>query len=224
MSDNKLKVAGSFVEVRPKTRLFALASSEPWRSRIMAVLRLLGFRDEQWVRVVMNRETLKLVEAIQPAQLDVLEISGSLWKNRCPFKSYTQYFYPAFDMCADRSERQFDLIVAEQVFEHLLWPYRAVRNVHEMLRPGGYFLVTVPFLIRMHGYPTDCSRWTETGLKHLLAECGFDLETIVTNSWGNASCVKSNLWIWQRYHPLLHSLRNERDFPVNVWALARKLS
>ena len=66
----------------------------------------------------------------------------------------------------------FDLIIAEQVFEHLLWPYRAARNVHRMLRPGGSFLITTPFLVKIHPVPNDCSRWTETGMKHLLAEAG----------------------------------------------------
>jgi hypothetical protein len=38
-----------------------------------------------------------------------------------------------------------DIIIAEQVFEHLLWPYRAVRNVFQMLTPNGALLVTTHF-------------------------------------------------------------------------------
>ena len=119
----------------------------------------------------------------------------------------------------------FDLIIAEQVWEHLLWPYRAGRHVLEMLRPGGYFLVTTPFLIRVHDWPVDCSRWTELGMKHFLAEVGFPIETIRTGSWGNRQVVKFNLRHRPesvRYLPWWHSLKNNPLTPYHVWTLARK--
>jgi SAM-dependent methyltransferase len=216
------EVVGSFSERTWNTRFATFLSAPTVRPRVMAIAKLLGFRDEQWIRVVMNRETLKLVLQLPTRNLDVAEISGCFWRDRCPFKSYTTLDYPEFDICSESTERKFDLVIAEQVFEHVLWPYRGAKNVFDMLRPGGHFLITLPFLIRIHGYPTDCSRWTEVGLRHFLAECGFPLDEIVTGSWGNTSCVRSNLWVWKRYHPLLHSLRNERDFPMNVWALARR--
>jgi hypothetical protein len=91
-----------------------------------------------------------------------------------------------------------------------------------MLRPGGTLVVTTPFLIRVHPSPFDCSRWTELGLKYLLAEAGFDLSRITTGSWGNRACVRSNFVDWRGWNPILHSLRNEPDFPVHVWAFAKK--
>jgi hypothetical protein len=103
-----------------------------------------------------------------------------------------------------------------------LWPYRAGRNVYQMLNPGGYVLVTTPFLIRIHDQPVDCSRWTELGLKHLLAECGFPMKNIRTGSWGNRACVIANFTEWPHYAPQQHSLDNEPNFPLVVWALAQK--
>jgi hypothetical protein len=117
--------------------------------------------------------------------------------------------------------KEFDIIIAEQVFEHLLWPYRAVVNVHQMLNSGGVFLITTPFLIKIHNYPVDCSRWSELGLKHLLAEGGFEIDKITTGSWGNRACVRGNWLGWQPYIKWIHSLKNEPEFPVTVWALAR---
>ncbi len=171
----------------------------------------------------MDRETLKLVQSVQPSQLSVLEISGDAWRHREQFKTYRAVHYPEFDICASTLSEQFDLIIAEQVFEHLQWPYRAGKHVYQMLRPGGYFLITTPFLIRIHNVPQDCSRWTETGIRYFLAECGFDLERIRTGSWGNRACVRANFSRWARYRRwLLHSLRDEPDFPVSVWAFAQK--
>ena len=177
---------------------------------------------EMWSRIVMNRETLKLIEARSPETKKVLEISGNSWKNRCKFKEYKDLHWPEYDICATALGERFDLIIAEQVFEHLLWPYRAGRHVYEMLNPGGLFLITTPFLVRIHENPVDCSRWTPLGMRHFLAECGFPFEKIFVDSWGNRSCVKANLEGWPGYHPLFHSLANEREYPISVWALAVK--
>jgi len=178
---------------------------------------------EQWLRIVMNRETEKLVQSLDPGTLKVLEISGDFWNRPGLFREYRSVQYPDFDICSERLDETFDLIIAEQVFEHLLWPYRAGKNVYAMLRAGGCFLITTPFLVRIHNHPTDCSRWTETGIKYFLSECGFPLESIRTGSWGNRACIKANLGRrWQIYVPWWHSLRNEPEFPGVVWALAQK--
>jgi SAM-dependent methyltransferase len=153
--------------------------------------------------------------------MSALEISGSHWAN-AGFASFRSVEYPNFDICSQRLPDTFDMIIAEQVFEHLLWPYRAGRNVFAMLRPGGYFLITTPFLYRVHEFPVDCSRWTELGLKYFLAECGFQLECIRAASWGNRQCVKAFLRDYIMYRPLVHSLKNEPGFPIVVWAIAQR--
>ena len=178
--------------------------------------------NEDWCRVVMNRETRRIVKSLHPEELNVLEISGNTWGNWESFKSYKSLKYPDFDICESYLEETFDLIIAEQIFEHLLWPYRAGKNIYRMLNSKGYFLITTPFLIRIHDYPTDCSRWTETGIKYLLAECGFNLESIQTGAWGNRACVVANFARWELYNPSIHSLANEPDFPLVVWAIAQK--
>ena len=169
----------------------------------------------------MRKSCCSIVEQLLPEELSVLEISGDYFRNMC-FKSNRAVHFPDFDLCAGILPETFDLIIAEQVFEHLLWPYRAARNVYQMLAPGGYFLLSTPFLVRIHKYPTDCTRWTEVGLKYFLAECGFPLEHIRTYSWGNRACIKANFAEWVRFRRNIHSLANEPEFPYHVWALARK--
>jgi hypothetical protein len=83
----------------------------------------------------MNRETRNLVQALQPPTLKALEISGDKWGKLETFKEYKAVHYPDFDLCASALEETFDLIIAEQVFEHLLCR-RAGRNVYKMLRPA----------------------------------------------------------------------------------------
>jgi SAM-dependent methyltransferase len=192
------------------------------RDRLRAMLNKLGFDTTDWVRVVMYRRCFEFIQTLGPDMLDVLEISaGPQWKRAFRFRSFTETHFPEFDVCSQTLERQYDLIIADQVFEHLPWPYRAGRNVFKMLRPGGTFIVATPFLLRVHKVPIDCSRWTEQGLSYLLQECGFPQDGIRTDSWGNRACLIANLKKWRRYG-WYRSLANEPDYPLVVWAFARK--
>ena len=138
------------------------------------------------------------------------------------FRSYRDVHYPEFDLSAPAIDRRYDIVIAEQVLEHILRPYAAGRALLDLVNPGGYCLITTPFLIKVHYGPEDCTRWTATGLKYFLAECGFPLERIQVGAWGNRACAITNLYRFVAYRPRVHSLKNEPDFPVAVWALAQK--
>ncbi|MBM0204185.1 methyltransferase domain-containing protein [Micromonospora sp. STR1s_5] len=202
--------------------LSRLTSSPDRRARIRSALKAVGFDTTDWVRVVMYRRCFEFIRSLGPHELDALEIAaGPQWVRELTFRSYTPTQYPHFDICDDVLDRRFDVIIADQVFEHLKSPRRAAQNVYEMLKLGGHFVITTPFLIRVHESPIDCSRWTETGLSYLLQEAGFLESDIVTESWGNRACVAANFSRWPKYG-WGRSLRNEPNFPVMVWAYARK--
>lgn len=177
---------------------------------------------QQWLRVVMNNEVDRLVGSLPVSQLSAFEISGSRLKN-AGFKNYRIGDYPEFDICKDVLDEKFDVIFAEQVFEHLLYPHRAATNVYKMLKPGGCFIVSTPFLVRFHPQPEDCTRWTEVGMRHFLEDCGFPRDGIRTGSWGNRSCAIGNLFFWLPYFPILCSLKNDPYYPVVVWAVAKRI-
>lgn len=176
---------------------------------------------KQWCRVVMDQSTEELIRKIDTGRMSVLEISGSKWKD-FGFRDYCNAFFPAFDICREVMDRKFDLIIAEQVFEHIRKPHQAGVNVYNMLNPGGYFLITTPFLIRIHPSPDDCTRWSKTGIRYFLEECGFELDDIDSYAWGNRRCINANFVDWIPYNRKKHSLKNEENFPIVVWALARK--
>jgi len=216
---------------RPVGLRSRLTSAFRWRWQwvvLPRVKRLLGIKNQQWARVVMDRVVDQFVLHTLPHRsLRVLEISGmpdSKWRE-VDFASYRVTTFPDYDVCgAPLAEGPWDLIIAEQVLEHVERPWAAVRNVHSMLTPGGYFVVSTPFLIRVHGFPGDHSRWTEQGLRQLLVEGGFDDANITTNAWGNRACVRANFMNFREWIPWWHSLRNEPNFPVVVWAFARRAS
>ncbi|ACL55890.1 class I SAM-dependent methyltransferase [Methylobacterium nodulans] len=185
-------------------------------------LERVGFGTTDWVREVMYEECFAYLNRLGPQNLEVLEISaGPQWRQNFSFRSYAETQFPEFDICSQALPRTFDVIIADQVFEHLPWPYRAVKNVHAMLRPGGVFIIATPFLVRVHNVPIDCNRWTETGLSHLLQEGGFLPSNIETRSWGNRACVVGNFKRWRK-RGFFGSRCNEANFPVMVWAYARR--
>ena len=178
-----------------------------------------------WCRVVMNRETLKFVQSLPCTGIDVFEISGDGWNDqRFGFRTYRNAYYPEHDICnAPVGSEICDLVILEQVLEHVRFPDRALRHSLQMLRPGGWVLVTTPFLLRFHPQPLDLYRWTADGLKVLLEEAGF--QDVVTDSWGNRDCLFADMTPgpdWTYFDPERHSLANEPQFPIVVWGYARK--
>lgn len=181
-------------------------------------------------RVVMNKTSRRWLRGLDLQNMDVAEVSGKFGR-RFNFKSYTRFRYPEYDVCAgpyhgaDGAPLDFDLILANQVWEHLDRPYTATRNVLKMLRPGGYFWVAVPFYIPYHGDPVDNSRWTARGLKNLLIEAGFSPDAIKARQWGNRAAAARNLepeWP-PAYDPDTDDLTNDPGFPICAWALAQKV-
>ena len=202
--------------------LNAVRSRPALKEKLRRLLPSIGYDPTDWVRVVMYQECFEFIRKLGPDRLDALEISaGPNWKRELRFKSYLGTEYPGFDICSDVLLQSFDLIIADQVFEHLKWPYRAGRNAFAMLRPGGHFVISTPFLLRLHKSPIDCSRWTEDGLSYLLQECGFPADHIKTGSWGNRACVTGNLRVWRK-RGFTGSLANDSDLPVMVWAFAQR--
>lgn len=179
-------------------------------------------------RVVMQKASRDWITSLGPEGLDVLELSGK-WGETFPFRSYTALNRWKFDPCKgpmlgeDGKVTRFDLILANQVWEHLDRPYAATRSIYRMLRKDGWFWVAVPFFAPFHGAPVDCSRWTARGLKNLLVEAGFQEDRVQSFQWGNRHVAQRNLEV--PWPPALRDdddLTNDPDFPVVTWAMAQK--
>ncbi len=196
-------------------------AENPLRTLALNAARMVGYDITHITRTVAYRAVDAALDALPVTDMDALEIAaGWKWRQR-PWRSFTEMNWPDHDICRDVLDRQFDIIIADNVWEHLLHPVRATGHVLTMLKPGGLFVNITPFMIRHHAIPHDCTRWTELGMRHFLADCGFDADSITTGSWGNAAAVKANLHRWARTG-WRRRLPNHPDFPVTVWAFARK--
>jgi len=169
----------------------------------------------------MNEAVAAKIDSLGPATLRVAEISGSAHRGR-GWKAYTELAYPDFDLAAPLIEHDtFDVVVCEQVLEHVVDPWLAAANLRKLAIAGGTVIVSTPFLIRIHELPRygmgDYWRFTPRGLRTLLESAGLEVESV--DSWGNRDCVRGNFDRWSARRAW-HAMRNEPDLPVQVWAVA----
>lgn len=171
----------------------------------------------------MNAAVDEQIASLGPSGLRAAEISGDGHAYK-PWREFTNLAYPDFDLCAPLEEPgRFDVVICEQVLEHVVDPCAAAANLRGLCVPGGHVIVTSPFLIKVHELPMygmrDYWRFTPRGLETLLEGAG--LEVYAVGAWGNRQCIVGNLSRWSAYRPW-HSLSNERDVPLQVWAFARR--
>jgi SAM-dependent methyltransferase len=167
-------------------------------------------------------DTLRTFEELDPESLNAAEVSGCTW---CflPWGSYSKLSFPAFDLCTppDPLPGPFDLVICEQVLEHVVDPLTAVRTLRQLCKPDGYVFVSTPFLVRLHNDPGDYWRFTPAGLERLLRSQG--LNPVWVRSWGNREVIVANFDTWVRRLPW-QPIRNEPHLPAVVWALACRSS
>jgi hypothetical protein len=196
------------------------STRELWRR---ALRKIPGYDGRDWLRIRQIEAFTRFLREHSRTQLPVLEISpgwNTYWKRLC--KNYTSVDYPAFDICTDRLDRQFHIVIADQVLEHVRRPVEASRNIRAMIEPGGWAMVATPFLFRVHARPHDYHRWTPAGLKQLLVEGGFSEDGVAAFGWGNKACARTHIGGPVRRYGLYRDLSNDEEYPLMVWAFARR--
>jgi hypothetical protein len=183
--------------------------------------RKLRYDERNWLRVVQIDAFSSILD--RATDSNVLEISpgwNSCWREK-PHNSYIAVEYPEFDICRDVLPQRFNIVIADQVLEHVQRPIEAAKHIFAMTAPGGIALVATPFLFRVHGRPNDFNRWTTAGLKQLLIEGGFEEQNIETSSWGNKACARAHIGGPVRDYGFKRDLSNDPEYPLMVWAFAR---
>ncbi len=178
--------------------------------------------DDQYQRVVMARAVDQFIDRLDPSTRTAVEISGRSHQHQ-GWKRYDSLNYPEFDICAPVTlSRRWNVVICEQVLEHVVDPFGACRNLRELCSPGGRLIITSPFLIKQHELPLfgmkDYWRFTPRGLELMLEEAGFVVDKVQT--WGNRQGVLANLGPWSSFR-CWHSLRNDPKIAVQIWAFAR---
>lgn len=182
-----------------------------------------GSATEQWQRVVLYDAVDRHLASRSTSRLSAVEISGNTYADR-EWGQYTSLNFPEFDICAPLEQsKTYDVVICEQVLEHVVDPFGAAENLRRLCAPGGEAIVSTPFMVKVHELPLyalrDYWRFTPRGLGVLLEQAGLVVDEV--GSWGNRECIVGNLERWSAFRRW-HSLRNEPAAPVQVWAFAHR--
>ena len=74
-----------------------------------------------------------------------------------------------------QSMPKFDLVVCNQVVEHVKQPFVSARTLYDLLKPGGLLFWTAPFLERNHFPNSDFFRYTADGAREIFVRAGFNI-------------------------------------------------
>ncbi len=100
----------------------------------------------------------------------------------------------------------FDNAFGTEVLEHCPEPEVVLKEVYRVLKPGGLFFFTVPFLWNLHEVPNDEYRYTPFALKRHLSNSGFDTVTLKAMGGWHASMAQM-LGLWVRRSEMSHKKR-----------------
>lgn len=160
--------------------------------------------DEQYYRLSREHITANIKRWAYPeVGHRVLEIGPSLrWAG-----FDTLDIKPGSTYQADITERTeipdsaYDTVLALEVLEHTVNPFKALEEIRRILKPGGLLLASAPMNFREHGPLPDCWRFTRHGWRVLLKDWdNLEMDVLMTpdrvlmplhiNAWARCNKTK----------------------------------
>lgn len=180
-------------------------------------------------------EQLNSIFSYRSSNRNILEIGGFISHPKKFLRPYNQYITININSRAHIQmdghylgfrSNFFDVVLIDQVLEHVQNPIKVLKESYRVLQSGGYIIVTVPFMLPIHDSSSDYWRFSEDGLRIMLTEAGF--HDIKTDSWGNKAAIIA----YMKYSyvgtcsklELRKILKSENDkiFPLMCWGIGNK--
>ncbi|MDX2047194.1 MAG: class I SAM-dependent methyltransferase [Chitinophagaceae bacterium] len=97
-------------------------------------------------------------------------------------------------------DQHFKTVFSTQVLEHVDDHQKAFAEIYRVLKPGGYFIFSVPFTWELHEEPYDYFRFTKYGIDFLMSKYGFEKVEILANGgkWAAVGQLRVSM-IWSRF-------------------------
>ena len=127
-------------------------------------------------------------------------------------------FNDNFDLNLDIDiDQKFDLVLCNQVMEHLHDPFKLIENLKKITKENGYIFISVPQFNNVHG---ESYRFYTSGYHiDFLFKCAEknDLEVINYGEFGSAKNLMHTMaGDWLTYNKLRRGIRTRKDifFPI----------
>ena len=97
------------------------------------------------------------------------------------------------------SSERYDLVTCNQVLEHVKKPFKVMKELKRVCKPGGYIFYSIPFYYVEHMIPYDYYRYTSYGSRFLAERVGFEivefgwLDSFVSTVSFQLAQIKKNL-------------------------------
>ncbi len=123
---------------------------------------------------------------LRPHVFDVSSDYAAAWQGWVPEAAQATYSVP------ENWKRTFDAVMSHFVIEHVADPVGFMRDVRDLLRPGGTFLFSVPDVA---GNPGDMAvadhlnHFSQASISHALASAGFEVQVVDNTSFPGAFFV-----------------------------------
>jgi len=103
-----------------------------------------------------------------------------------------------------KADNTYDVIICNQVLEHVKRPEKVICEFFRSLKPGGKLFLTVPQCYGVHMAPYNYFNFHSSGLRFLLEECGFSI--IFIEPSGGIFCLLGKI-IQESYDSLTRQTR-----------------
>lgn len=123
------------------------------------------------------------------------------------------------------SDGVYNTVIATEVLEHCPDPLAYLKEVYRVLKPGGVFFFTVPFVWPLHEVPNDAYRYTPFTLDRMFNQVGFKEISIKSLGGFNASlAIMIGLWVNRHLRPSWKKRMLQRlSLPAIKWLLKRDI-
>lgn len=94
------------------------------------------------------------------------------------------------------ADESVDCVMATEFLEHYAEPEKILNEIRRVLKPGGRFYATVPFIWNLHEIPYDEYRYTPYSLKRHLKNAGYEnIEIKPLGGWNRSFAQMIGLWL-----------------------------
>lgn len=116
----------------------------------------------------------------------------------------------------------YDNVISLNVFEHVFNFKNVFKESRRVLKSGGIFICSTPFMFHIHGSPDDYFRYTKSALIKILRENGFKEIKIEELGFGVFSFIFQTIELGIPFTPLKYVLKRGSVFLDTILLFFKK--